>query len=550
MKEKMPYILPIAIGVALLAVILFLLPDSMFSLDRLRAGRRGLSEEERLAGRNKVFEEEKPAAATARDPSADLLALLMSRLVSKEARPNEALLTFKSEEALKAFLANADVAGLKVLGTLDDLNMARVGYDDLTSLRDYMRDNADDFAGYSPNYYVHIPDVPQVEDRPQQNEVGFGDGMLAFMGVKGDTTAWGKGVTIAILDSGVAAHTAFAEGRVRAIDIGMGITGTSEADAHGTAVASLAGGLTAGATGVAPASDLLSIRVTDSEGMSDIFTLAKGIQTAVDAGAKVINISLGAYYDSPALSKMIGYAIENGSVVVASAGNDQASQLTWPAADPRVISVGAVDALGQQVSFSNSGESLYTTAPGLGLPVAWPGNQIVSFDGTSGSAPLISGAIAAVMSLYPNLTAQQAASLVTTYSADAGAPGRDPNFGFGTVDLGYALNYANPSYVDTAISSQYFRPEEGRVDFVVQNRSGQAMGDMTLSINAAGSTETVPVPYLAPGERWTWSVPVDRALLAAEGQLAYVSQLSNPNGTIDQNPGNNRKASVVFKTGD
>ena len=550
MKEKTPYIVPIACGVVLLAVILYLLPDSLFGgFGRPGNGRGSSGDAERLAGKGRPVEEGSSVEGT-HDLSAELLAALLMKLSSAEAKPHEAILEFKDAGALKAFLARADQAGLKILGTLDKLNMVRVGYDDLRNLRDDMRDYADGYAGFGANYYVHIPEVPSAENRPQQQVAKFGEGALAFMGVKGNISPWGKGITIAILDSGISSHPAFAAGRVRSIDIGMGLTGTSETDGHATAVASLAGGAAPGAMGVAPAAELLSIRVTNSEGTSDMFTLAQGIQAAVDAGAQVINISLGAYQDSSVLSRMIGYAQDHGSIIVAAAGNDQATQLTWPAADPRVISVGAVDALGQQVPFSNSGETLSSTAPGVDLSSAWPGNQIVSFDGTSGSAPLMAGAIAAVMSLNPNLTAQQAASLLTTYSADAGAPGHDPDFGFGTVDIGYALNFANPDYIDTSISGQYFDAAAGSVEFVVQNRSGQAVSGMTLRINAAGTSSVIDVPAMQPGERWSYIVPVDQALLNTEGQLAYTSQLRNPSGVVDQNPANNSKASLVFKVGE
>ena len=550
MKEKTPLLVPIAIGLVLLAVLLFMLPDSIFGgFGRNGLGRGGAGDDERLAGKGQVAEEER-TVETGRDPSAELLAALLMKLSGSEVKPNEAILKFKDADALKDFLARADQAGLKVLGTLEKLNMVRVGYGDLRALRDELRDHAGDYDAYGANYFVHIPAVPDQENRPQQQEVPFGENMLAFMGVKGNFSTWGKDVTIAILDSGISPHAAFAAGRVRSIDIGMGLNGTSESDGHATAVAALAGGAAAGATGVAPASSLLSIRVTNSEGTSDIFTLAQGIQTAVDNGARVINISLGAYQNSPVLSEMITYATERGSIIVAAAGNDQAAQLTWPAADPRVVSVGAVDALGQQVSFSNSGANLSATAPGLGLSTAWPGNQIVSFDGTSGSAPLMAGAIAAVMSLNPNLSAQQAAGMLTTYSADAGAPGQDPSFGYGTVDIGYALNFANPEYLDPSISSQYFNAEKGQVEFVVQNRSGQVVSGVKLNVNAAGESSVIDVPNLQPGELWTWAVPVNQTQLESEGQLAFTSQLRNPPGLVDQNTGNNRKASVVFKIGE
>ena len=546
MKERMSLIVPLTCGVLLLAGLLLLLPDSIFAGMKGGRPKGGSGGDERIGGLGSG-EETQASTTKGMDEASAMLARLLMMMASRDAKANEAVLTFKDADAMKDFLARADAAGLKVLDKIDKLNMVRVGYDDLRKLRDELLNNGGDYSGYGANYYAYIPDVPSAENRPQQSEVGFGDGALGFMGVKGDFSNWGKGVTVAILDSGVTAHTAFASGRVRSIDIGQGITGTLDSDGHGTAVASLVGGTAPGATGVAPASSLLSIRVTNTDGVSDLFTLAQGIITAVDNGAQVVNISLGSYQQSSVLTNAITYAYERGAVITAAAGNDQAAQLTWPAADSRVVSVGAVDALGQQVSFSNSGENLSTTAPGLGLSTAWTGNQIVSFDGTSGSSPLMAGAIAAVMSQVPGITAQQAAALLTTYSADAGAPGRDPAFGYGTVDVGFALNHANPSYTDTSVSSQYFNAAEGRVEFVVQNRSGHAVDGLQLNVNAAGVREQVQVPALQSGERWAYNVPVDETRLNAEGELTYSSQLRNPNGLVDQNPGNNGKASVVFK---
>jgi subtilisin family serine protease len=109
-------------------------------------------------------------------------------------------------------------------------------------------------------------------------------------------------------------------------------------------------------------------RVTAPDGLSDGFTLAQAIVTAVDNGARIVNISLGSPSSAEILMQAIDYATSLGAVLVASAGNDQA-RAAHPirAADRRVISVGAVDALGQQVIFSNSGDQLQIAAPGLWL---------------------------------------------------------------------------------------------------------------------------------------------------------------------------------------
>ena len=115
----------------------------------------------------------------------------------------------------------------------------------------------------------------------------MGNDSLAFLGVNGEHSQWGRGTTIAILDTGVAADVTFGTGRLRALDVGLGVTpGTGGEDGHGTAVAGLAAGLSPDAPGVAPAANLLSIRVTDNTGTSDLFTVAQAI---VDASKRAVS---------------------------------------------------------------------------------------------------------------------------------------------------------------------------------------------------------------------------------------------------------------------
>jgi hypothetical protein len=241
MKDKSPLLIPLAFGLLLFAAALFMLPGSLgFSGANWRnASSGGPGNSDRLAGQN--GNPSPPDTTTAApgggagDPSAALMAELLRDLSNPEARKGEAVLTFESAEALKRFLARASQSGLKVLGTISSLNAVRVGFDDLTALRNDMRANPGDYTDAGGNFYVHIPGVPAAENRPTQAEVGFGDGALAFMGVRGDNSSWGKGVTIAILDSGVDALGTFGN-RLRAIDIGQGLGGTGEVDGHGTAV--------------------------------------------------------------------------------------------------------------------------------------------------------------------------------------------------------------------------------------------------------------------------------------------------------------------------
>ena len=462
------------------------------------------------------------------------------------ARSHEAVLTFSNAEAYQRFLARARQLGLAVIGQLDGLLAVRVRYDSLAGLGADMLANPDDYADVSANFYVDVPTPPAKEDRPAVNLVPLGNNLLAFLGVTSDPSQWGRGITIAVLDSGVVADSTFGTGRVRALDVGLGIApGTGSEDGHGTAVAALAAGVAPDAPGVAPAVNILSIRVTDANAQSDVFTLSQAILAAVDSGAQIINISLGGYDTNSLLDNAIGYASEHGVVIVASAGNDQAAQLTWPAADPRVVSVGAVDALGQQAPFSNSGPQLQLTAPGYGVQTAWLNGQRVYFDGTSASAPIVAGAIAALMSTSPAITAMQAAQVLEQYASDGGAPGLDPDYGNGVLNLGWAMNRDDPTRIDTAISSHYYDAATGQMEFVVQNRSGQAVAGMILNVEAGNTSATYSIPPLAPGGSYVVKMAIDPNQLAAAGSMVFRTQLNNPDDIVDQVPANNRRTSVL-----
>lgn len=553
MKERFTLVVPLAAGLLLCGALLLMLPDEW--LANWRAGvKRAAVRTDGIPKTSPLPVEEKPAAmpdfsaaleARWREVADQVMAALKSRLDGEDMRPNEALISFKSEEAYRAFLERANAAGLKVLGKIDSMLAVRVGYDSLESLQRDIMEHAEDYGEIGGNYYVHIPPTPDIEERAAQTEVGFGDRMLEFLGVTGDNSPWGKGVTIAVLDSGIAADSTFGEGRVRHLDLGLG---TAAADGHGTAVGALAAGAAPDAKGVAPAANLLSVRVTGDDGYSDIFTLSEGIMKAVDGGAHVINISLGAYQTSSILTKAIGYATDAGVLVVAAAGNDQASTLTWPAADPRVISVGAVDALEQQVTFSNSGDTLQMTAPGYGIHTAWLDNERIVFDGTSASAPVVAGAIAAMMSQNPGMSAAQAWEVLKTYSSDGGEPGADRRYGNGILNLGWAMDAGNPGRYDPAVSSQYYNPQTGAMEVVLQNRGGQGAAGLKLEVDTGSASATYSIPWIAPGGTHVVAIPIDNVSLNRHGAVSFNTRLVTPaNAPDDQVLWNNRKSSTVFR---
>ncbi len=492
-----------------------------------------------------------PAVATADSGPAvfDLhpfLAALQRALVRGEARAREAVLTFKDDAALQRFIARARQAGLTVLGRNDRLRTVRIGFDGLGALQADLLGNAGDYDAVSANSLIGIPQPPAKQERADIDQVPFRNDTLAYLGATGDRSAWGRGVTIAVLDTGVTTDPTFGDGRLRTLDIGLGTTpGEGRNDGHGTSVAALAAGLLPDAAGVAPAASVLSIRVTDASGMSDLFTVSQAIVAAADAGANIINVSLGGYSTGAVLDAAIAYAQQKGAVIVAAAGNDQAAQLAWPAADSRVVSVGAIDRVEQQVTFSNSGASLQLTAPGYGVQTAWLEGQRAYVDGTSASAPLVSGAIAAVMSQNPGLTPQQAAAVLVSTASDGGAPGADDAYGRGILNVGWAMNRSDASYVDTAVASHHYDAEHNQMQFVIQNRSGRTVSGMALNVSVDTTTSTQSIPSLAPGESYIVKAPVSDLTLRSTGSIAFTTQLTNPLGVVDQVPANNRKSTVL-----
>lgn len=478
----------------------------------------------------------------------EIKARLAEKLAGNHVRRGEALLAFKDAAAYQRFLERASKEGIEMSGRSDALRSVRVATKDLSALANELLDHSSDLADISGNYLLAPPGTPpSAQERAARTSVPLGNHLLGFLGLTGDDQTLGRGVTIAVIDSGISADTTFGTGRVRYLDVGYGTGISRDADGgHGTAVAALAAGSSPDAHGVAPAANLLGIRVADDSGKSDIFTVSQAIVAAADRGAQIINVSLGGYNVSPTLLNAIEYASSRGAVIVAAAGNDQASQLMWPAADSRVVSVGAVDALEQQVIFSNSGPQLQITAPGYGVQTAWTDGARVLMDGTSASSPIVAGAIAAVMSASPGMNAADAWKILQRYTSEAGPAGADPDYGNGVINLGWALARNDSSRVDTAISSQYYDATTGMLNVVVQNRSGQAMTGLNLDVAVNGNVSRHPIAWLNPGGIQVVQIPVNATQLASEGTLRFSAELVNPLGTVDQVPANNRKSSALL----
>jgi len=270
----------------------------------------------------------------------------------------------------------------------------------------------------------------------------------------------GKSVVIGTVDSGIALGSTEFAGRIHPASrdvTGAGRTVQDEGG-HGTSVASvLAAARDASQTvGIAPEATLAVMRAdragtcaeTDGCRYSDS-TLAAGIDAATAAGAAVINISLGGSPGSTVLRGAFQRATSAGTVLVISAGNDKSAEIDpFPAAAlasagrSAVIVAGAIGSNRQIADFSNragAAQDNFITALGVSVRGFDETGAAFLFSGTSYAAPAVSGAIALLAQAFPNLSAAQLVDLILRSADDAGAPGTDPVYGRGILNIGRAF---------------------------------------------------------------------------------------------------------------
>jgi hypothetical protein len=528
--------------------------------------------ERQLKPINEAMKEEMPAANPAISDEdlqqfandlggefADVLlnSLLKDFLSNKGAIRNQATLRFASDEALRNFLAGKFGSGFRILDTLEGLRSVKIGFDSAQDLWDALAQSGlqSGDVDIGANYVVSYPRVPNPSDpasdiAPQPDAVGFGYGLFEWLGIaKLDISQWGRGVKIAVIDGMIQSHSTFRDGQVRVFDL-LG-TEISADDGHATAVAGLIAGNDKGAPGIVPGAEIYGYRVLDSNGYGDSFTLASAITQAVDAGIKIINISLGSYGDSIVVSDAVAYAAKNGSLIIAAAGNDGANSITFPAGYASVISVGSVEAKGEHMNFSNSGSNLDIAAPGYVIPAAWPGEQLVEFSGTSASAPVTTASIVALMSVYPNLSPTQAYNLLASYANEAGAPGVDPQHGAGNVNLARPIAGTKPGVIDVGVASNYYNPastQSGQLptlQITVENRGTDPVYNVQVGMTGDNQKQSFTVNFLAPGGTYTQNVPLNTNDVASDGYIHINTAVDLTSGTSDQRYYDNRLQSLI-----
>ncbi|MEU2876947.1 type VII secretion-associated serine protease mycosin [Streptomyces sp. NPDC007070] len=272
-------------------------------------------------------------------------------------------------------------------------------------------------------------------------------------------TSTGKGVTVAVIDSGVDPGNPDLKGRVLpGKDLAPDEAGDEHTDyeGHGTGMAGLIAGTGAygggkGAFGLAPGAKILPVRVPKASSAasqaqsSTEFNAAvsQAIRYAADSGAQVINISLGDTQGSPQLTSAVGYALAKGSLIFASVGNsgNTTNQVEYPAATPGVVGVAAVGKDLRRTAESEFGPQVDMSAPGEQmLHACGGGSGLCRSHGTSDATALASASAALIWSQHPTWTNNQVLRvMLNTIGGPTDGAKRNDSIGYGIVRPRIAL---------------------------------------------------------------------------------------------------------------
>jgi hypothetical protein len=266
--------------------------------------------------------------------------------------------------------------------------------------------------------------------------------------------ATGKDVMIAVIDSEVdTTHPELAKGIVEKFDA---VGQPDQPHTHGTG---MAGAIVSQGRliGVAPGARAFAVHAfsTGAQQPSPQATtrhILAGIDWALAKGARIINMSFAGPYD-PMLALALKNAYAKGAILIAAVGNQgPKSPPLYPAADPHVIGVTAIDENDRLYNGSNIGAQVAVAAPGVDVMVPAPAEAYQITTGTSVAAAHVSGVAALLLERHPNADAQLILEALTASATRLGANKRDDKVGWGLIDPLAALNELDARLADTKVA--------------------------------------------------------------------------------------------------
>jgi len=290
----------------------------------------------------------------------------------------------------------------------------------------------------------------------------------------------GKGILVGIIDTGASTHVDLPK-PVFAINMSSS-QDVNDKQGHSTHIA---GTISArandkGVVGVAPLCDIGIIKGLGDDGSGNQRQLAAAIRRCVSEGCNIINMSWGGGY-SQLIEDALVFAEENGVLCVCAAGNDGYSgedSVNHPGSSERVICIASYNSAGRISGFSSGGKDVDLAFPGEKILSTWLNNKYNTISGTSMATPFACGVAALAMASYkqrfpewvPKLRVQRVLEIIESTSQDSGPKGKDPQWGWGKVDLNKVVGWGGstnppppPGPVDSAVVGPYTIKFDGKL---------------------------------------------------------------------------------------
>ncbi|MEI6290114.1 MAG: S8 family serine peptidase, partial [Chloroflexota bacterium] len=264
-----------------------------------------------------------------------------------------------------------------------------------------------------------------------------------------------------------------------------------------------------GIAGIAPGAKIMVLKALDDLGYGSYANVAAAITYAVDNGAKVINLGFGGTMESEALTDATNYAYSHGVTVIAAAGNSGSNAAFFPAANPHVIGVAALNSNNNSLAyFSTYGSTVDLAVPGVDIYGTLPGAMVGKRSGTSIAAAQVSG-IAALLAAQPYLnTVDSLQEALFRTSVSLGDP---VNLGHGIPQGFEALNYFNDS-----------------TPTLTPGPTSDASATPTVTPGTVTATPTGGVHIMAPEVYWAASTPSPIAPQTCVDNLGTPVVINNP----------------------
>lgn len=241
----------------------------------------------------------------------------------------------------------------------------------------------------------------------------------------------GKGMIVAVLDTGTTTHADLNGAVVQTIDIVKETTAAF--NGHGLMVDGIiaARDNERGILGIAPQCSIIHIKVMGENGSGKMIWIEEGLKEVIRLKPDVVNMSLGSSSYTPTIQKLIEEVFALGIHIICAAGNDgRENSVSYPAKFPQCVAVGAVNEAGRVSAFSSQGWEIDIAAPGEKILGLGPNDSYVRASGTSFAAPACSGIYALMKEAGVALNHE----LVKQTAIDIEQVGPDPLSGHGLIN--------------------------------------------------------------------------------------------------------------------